>query len=297
MVFKDYLAKIGKGGTRVDLKLGKEEYTLGETIAGSLVIQGGIVTQQINKVDIDFAIHMQQHDQVTTHLIQRFSFGEPFEIHPGAKKTFPFTYTLPNNLLLSGYSISYSFATRLDIAEAVDQTDHDAIVILPPPSLQQIQVALRELGFQEKYGSRSFDGYLQKFEFTPTSTLAKEVTHLQFAAKMEEDGIGLLMEVDLVGNHQVRREVHFTSKQLDDPVILLQRLRQSVQEMINEPHRLGDSQKYYFRDHKQWSKLGAIGGFAAGLTSGSWFEDDVKVNHDRLQDHSWLHFGGNGEKT
>ncbi|MFC7440194.1 sporulation protein [Laceyella putida] len=295
-MFKDYLAKIGKSGTRVDLRLGKEEYTLGETITGSLVIQGGIVAQHINKVDIDFVIHMQQHDKVVTHLIKRFSFDKPFQIEPGAERSFPFTYTLPINLLLSGYSISYSFATRLDIAQAVDQTDHNPIVILPPPSLHQIQLALRQLGFREKYGSRSFDGYLQKFEFTQTSDIFEEITELQFVAKIETEGIRLLLEVELEENHLVRREVRFNPDQLDDLATLVQTLRRLIQDMVDEPQRLGDSKKYYFRDHEQWSKLGAIGGFAAGLTAGTWFKDDVKVNHDRLRDHSWLHFGGIEEK-
>lgn len=296
MVFKDFLAKIGKSGTRVDLRLGKEEYRLGETITGSLVIQGGIVAQQCNKVDIDFFIHMQQHDQVFTHLIKRFTINQPFQIEPGQQKSFPFTYTLPTNLLLSGYSVSYSFATRLDIAQAVDQTDHDPIVILPPPSLQQIHSALCQLGFQEKYGSRSFDGFLQKFQFTPTSGIFQEIGLLQFVAKLEEDGIRLLLEVDLEESEMIRREVRFSLAQLDDLATLIQRFKQLIQDIMNEPQGIGDSKKYYFRDHQYWSKLGAIGGYAAGLADGSWFKDDVKVHHDRLRDHSWLHFGGKEEK-
>ncbi|SEN04156.1 sporulation protein [Lihuaxuella thermophila] len=281
MVFKKFMAKLGKGAAQVDLVLDQEEYTLGEQVSGELVIQGGTVPQEINGIDIDFMMSVHTEKQEQTVLIHRFPFPGSFQIQPGERKTLPFSYELPKNLLLSGYSVSYYFVTHLDIAGAVDSTDRDPVLIMPPQRLQNIFTALEQLGFREKYGSRSFDGYMQEFEFSPTSFLKEEAKELGFVAGMEEEGIRLLLEMDLysfTGEQELKREVWIENRVLDDPGQLVPFLRQVLTEMVEHPHSyVHDKQRFYhhFR-HKLSGITGAVGAFAAGLIAAEAFQDIVE---------------------
>lgn len=50
LVFNKALASIGIGSAKVDTKLEKSQYMLGETVTGIIEIQGGAVQQQIAEI-------------------------------------------------------------------------------------------------------------------------------------------------------------------------------------------------------------------------------------------------------
>ncbi|MBA4494001.1 sporulation protein [Paenactinomyces guangxiensis] len=276
-MFKKFMAQLGKGAAQVDLVLDKEEYTLGEQVNGELLIQGGTVEQDINKIDIDLFMSAHVGEQEHSVLIHRFEFHDSFKIQPSERKTLPFSYQLPKNLLLSGYSVSYYFITHLDIAAGVDSTDRDPIIVIPPGRFQNVLTALGQLGFREKYGSRSFDGHLQEFEFTPTSFLKDEVKEVEFVAALEDEGIHLLLEVDLAspaGEKEVKREVWLENQLLDDPDQLLAHIRQILTEAVQNPGICFYDKKRFY--HKMSGLTGAIGAFAAGLIAAEVFEEALE---------------------
>ncbi|MFD1422707.1 sporulation protein [Laceyella tengchongensis] len=288
MVFKKFMAKLGKGGAKVDLILDKEEYASGETIHGELMILGGAVAQEINKIDIDFVVQLHGKKQIFTHLIERFPFHEAFTIQPGKQKVLPFTYSLPTNLLLSGHAISYTFITHLDIAEAIDHKDHDPVIIQAPPRLKQVFAALSELGFTEKYSSRSFDGHLQEFKFAPTSLFCGDIKELEFVAKIEDEGIHMLIEVDIpsfMSKKEVKRDIYLDNRLLEQGSELTDQLKQIIAEMISSPLSFAhDKKTFYHNYHQKWSRsTGAIGGFAAGWLATELLED---LFEDALTDGS-----------
>jgi sporulation-control protein len=286
MVFKKFMAKLGKGSAQVDLILDQHQYKLGEQINGQLVITGGTVEQEINKIDVDFMMSVRAGEHIQTVLINRFPFPESFKIQPSEKKTYSFSYQLPQNLLLSCNSVSYYFITHLDIAAGVDSTDRDPIDILPPDRLQNILYAFDRLGFREKHDSRSFDGHMQEFELAPTSMLVNEVEEVEFVAAIAETGIHLLLEVDLrtfFGEKEVKRELWLDNQLLDDQNALIDYLQQVLLEMVNNPS-LYHADKAQFR-HKISGLPGAIGAFAIGLIAMELLEEAVEdIDEDFFED-------------
>ncbi|HZG70001.1 MAG TPA: sporulation protein, partial [Chondromyces sp.] len=192
-MFKKIMAKIGVGSAKIDLILPQSAYMMGDTVAGELVIQGGAVDQSINKIDIDFIIQIHTSKQIHQQVIQKIPFPEAFTIHASERKALPFSFTIPQDVLVSGSKVSYLFKTNLDIAGGIDSGDHDPIQILPPKRLDHLISAFEELGFRESHDSRSFDGYTQEFEFFPTSFLRGQVNEVEFAAALEEDQIRVLL--------------------------------------------------------------------------------------------------------
>ncbi|TCP68337.1 sporulation protein [Baia soyae] len=289
-MFKNLLAKFGHGSAKVDLVLDKQSFTLGEAVSGSLMIQGGEVEQKINRIDIDFVVGIRKDSHEYKQVIQTFPFHHTFHIQPSERRTFPFSYTMPNNLLVSGTSVAYFFKTRLDIADGVDSSDRDFVHIDPPVRLQQVIHAFQQLGFHEKYDSRSFDGYMQEFAFAPTNYFRDKVQEVEFKAAIEEGGIRLLLEVDLYsffGEREIKREIWLTNEMLNQTSDLVQYLNQVITEIVNDPSMYSQGYSGYFHHghhghhghrhhhhghHRSHSSggmgktaMGAIGGFAAGM--------------------------------
>jgi sporulation-control protein len=285
-MFKKFLAKLGKGAAQVNLVLDKQEYKPGEEIRGELIIQGGTVEQEINKIDIDLLMSVRSGDHEQTALVRRISFTERFTIGPSETKTLPFQYELPKNLLLSGYSVSYAFVTHLDIAGGVDSTDRDPIHVKPPERLQNILNAFQSLGFHEKYGSRKFNGHLQEFELQPTTWFKNEIEEVEFVAAVEEEGISMLLETDLrtfSGEKEIRRELWLENSLLDDPEQLAVYLREVIGEMVHEPGRFHSYDKKHFH-HKVSGLPGAIGAFAIGLIAAEILDEVFEEAGDAAED-------------
>lgn len=301
-MFKNLMARFGHGAAKVDLVLKQNQFTLGDFVEGTLVIQGGTVEQQINKIDVRLMVSIRSDESEMTHLVTSIPFYQSFTIHPGERKEFPFQYQLPNDLLLSGNYVSYFFKTELDIAGGVDQTDSDYIEVLPPHSLQQILLALDQLGFREKHDSRKFDGYVQEFEFFPTTYLNGQAQELEFVAAIQPDGVRLLLELDLHSfghEKEIKREIFIHHDQLQSIPELATFLKQILDEMVQHSHSSYDSHEYHYGHHHHGhghhayhghhsgsGMAGAIGGFAAGVVGGMVVsemlddDDDGEENED-----------------
>ncbi|WP_168188665.1 sporulation protein [Thermoflavimicrobium daqui] len=270
-MFKSFLAKLGHGGAKVDFVLDKSDYALGDSLRGELIVQGGTVEQQINRIDIELVMSIYHKDHYYTQTVGKIPFHTPFKIQPEERKSIPVSYVFPMNLLLSSSSISYYFVSHLDIAGAVDSSDKDFVQVLPPLRLQNALIAFEQIGFYEKHDSRSFNGYLQEFELKPTGMFKDQIEEVEFVVSLEETGIRLLLEVDLYsffGEKEIRREIWLDNPLCDDPTQLATHLQEILTEMIQNP------QSYVFHSaatqgiHKHTGfgiAAGAVGGVAAGL--------------------------------
>lgn len=314
-MLRNLMAKLGKGGANVDLVLDKQEYQPGDTVSGELVVQGGTVEQSINRIDVELSMSVRVGDKEYTKELKRFPFPNSFVINPSENKVFPFNYQLPNDLPLSGNQIHYTFVTHLDIASGKDHYDRDPIRINPPDPLQKVLDAFSQLGFREKHDSRSFNGYVQEFEFFPTSFLKDQAKEVEFACAYEENGIRLMLEVDLLPptrGHEVRREVSLDHDLLNQPEELTEKLQSLLQEMVNDPEpfthpklALGHQE----HKHSGFSKVGGVvGGLAAGLLGGmilseiiDHFSDDDEVEAAEPEEEGSLFDGmfegDNGEEN
>ncbi|TCS96803.1 sporulation protein [Hazenella coriacea] len=319
-MFKNIMASLGHGGAKVDLVLEKTEYQLGEMVEGKLVIQGGKVEQQINKIDVNFVASFYVKEHPYTQVVQSFPFHASFQIQPSEVREFPFSYLLPTNLLLSSHTVSYYFDTNLDIASAVDHKDKDYISIVPEARLQNVIFALEQLGFREQHDSRSFNGTVQEFEFTPTSFLSGQAEEIEFVAMIEPEGIRLLLEVDMytfIGEKEIKREIWLDNGLLSDPSSLAYYLQQQIEEMVHNPHSFQGYHGGYFYPQAGHSSSGggsgvgtaavaAIGGFAAGVVAAGIIDhltddsdddddDDEEEVDDSFDDDDFDDFFGDDE--
>ncbi|MBA4601778.1 sporulation protein [Thermoactinomyces sp. AMNI-1] len=284
MMFKTLLAKMGKGGAQIDLVLEQDHVRLGDPVKGKLVIRGGIIEQKIKKIDIDLMIHIRIGQRVYSHSIAQFPFHSPFLVHPSEVVTFPFSYQLPSNLLVSGYTVSYQFITHLDIVAGTNYTDTDPMIITPPHYFQQLLNALEQLGFHEKYGSRSYDGMMQSFEFTPTSFLKKEVKEMEFVAAIGNDTISLFLQLFHLASPKLVscREISLKRELLNRPDQLKAFLLNALEEMVENPEQYQESKDSFY--NKYTSTPGAIGAFA-----GEWFPNPwLKNENPFVKDESLL---------
>lgn len=298
---------MGYGSAKIDLILQKNTFMLEEEVNGELLIQGGNVTQQINKIDVDLMLSIYKDDTEHSQRIERFPFHQSFQIQPGEQRSFPFSYRLPHNLPISAASVQFYFITKLDIAGGVDSSDRDYIQIEPPASLQQVLAALNQLGFHEKHDSREFEGYAQEFELAPISgPFAHEVKELEFFASLEPDGVYLLLEVEkksFMGTKEVKQEVRIANEILQQPDELVAFLNQVITDIMQHEHTTfgfqnSDSHSHVSRfptgGHSMSSALGgaaigAIGGIAAGIFASkaidSMMDDDEENEIGFLGNH------------
>lgn len=305
-MFKRVLAKLGVGSATVNLMLDKDEYRLGDTVKGEILVEGGKVEQNINKIDVELVASIWVKEREFSHTVEKASFHTPFIVSPSEKKVFPFTFTLPNNLLVSGKKVAYHFVTRLDIADGIDHTDRDPIRVLPPERLNNVLRALERLGFREKHDSRSFDGFVQEFEFFPTDFMRDRIEELEFVAAFEDNGIRLLLEVDLrtlfgLVEKELKREVLLENSLLEDEAALAGYLRKVIEEMVENPSQYaGRKFGHQAQLHRTFSQnSGALGGLAAGVLGGLILaelmdeaEDAIDDLSDALEDvGDWFDFG------
>lgn len=281
-MFKKLMAKIGVGSAKIDFVLSKQEYELGGLVEGEFRIEGGAVEQEINKVGVDFNLKMNVKGQELSHVIASIPVSSSFIIRANEKKTLPFTYMLPNNLLISRGPVSYSFATRLDIAGGVDHLDQDSITVQPPVGFQQLVEALGMIGFREKMDSGKFDGYSQEFEFFPTTHYKSQLSELEFTVAIEQEGLRILLELDLItgfgfGEKELKREIFFTHEELGNVQALSGQLESCIKEMIENPLQFPASRYVGHATGGYRSKggglAGAMGGFAAGMLGGMLLDD------------------------
>lgn len=297
-MFKKMMAKIGIGSAKVDLVLHGNEFALGEKIEGELVIEGGAVEQSINKIEVDFVLSVCTKKQEYKQVVTRIPVANSFIIKSSEKRVLPFHFELPEDLLVSSQMITYSFVTNLDIAAGMDKLDHDNIRVNPPVRLQHVIAAMEQLGFREKYDSRSFDGYTQEFEFSPISFFRDQVEEVEFIVALEDNQIRLLLEVDLYSfgrdEVEIKKEITLSNELLANVSQVANYLEEILKEMVQNPHGYlhhRDPHSYGHRKQHHSGFVGALGGAAVGLLGGmvisevmdDWVEDITSYSGEMLE--------------
>jgi sporulation-control protein len=274
-MLKKFMAKMGVGSAKVDLMLSKSEYAMDEIIHGTIRVQGGNVEQEMNSIAVELWLQVvSKKGQTYPHKITSIPVVSPFIIQANEVKDFPFTYKLPEGLPISAGNVSYHFRTHLDIAGGVDSNDHDAIRILAPAPFYALLEAFGRLGFREKHGSGYFDGFKQEFELFPTGLLAGQVQEVEFQAAVEQDGLRILLELDVPSfgrEVELKREIFFSHALLEDVDRLADQLKHIMEETLDQVHLYQSHRMILGHGHHGHHKSGlggAIGGFAAGLFGG-----------------------------
>ncbi|KAA0550008.1 sporulation protein [Bacillus sp. BGMRC 2118] len=209
-LFNKVLASIGIGGAKVDTKLHKGSYAVGEDVQGIVEITGGNTEQPIDEIYLSvMTTYIKEVDDnkfTQTGTVGKFRVLDKLTILPNEKKEIPFSFTLPYDTPLTAGKTRVWIHTGLDIKNAVDPTDKDFITVSPSPLAQTVLQSVRELGFSMREAEcisaprylRSNLPFIQEFEFVPTSGAFRgkldelEVTFLAAS----EIKIDVLLQVD-----------------------------------------------------------------------------------------------------
>jgi sporulation-control protein len=172
--FDKMKASIGIGAAKVDTKLNKGTYSVGEDVVGVVHMVGGDVEQNINGVKLHLMTEVKKEsdekEYLANEVIQTYSVSSSFIIQKGERKEIPFSFVLPENTPITLGQSKVWIHTELDIPLAIDPKDRDYIKVNPSRSVATVLEAMEELGFYlRKVDCEYKRGVIQEFEFSPYS--------------------------------------------------------------------------------------------------------------------------------
>lgn len=206
--FKKAMASVfGVGGTKVDTVLNNSTVILGETVSGVINIYGGEVSQEISNVYIDInTTYEKEADDNTYNIsdcVQRFTYPLNQTVNPGDNLSFDFEFKLGLNCPITKGHSKVWLSTRLDIENAVDDTDRDYLNVRSNDYTDNVLTALRELGFRIKSTKNIFDkhrlspfNFVQEFEYSPSPEFRGRLDEIEVVIVYNNSGAKLVIEVD-----------------------------------------------------------------------------------------------------
>ncbi|MBO8164646.1 MAG: sporulation protein [Brevibacillus sp.] len=281
-MLKKLMAKLGIGAATVDLQLDRDQWRLGETMTGSIRIEGGEVEQRIHDLQVLLMMRAYVKGSAITRPVQAIPVLSKFVVKakPFVQEV-PFQFTLPTDLAVSSHAVQYFLNTRLDVEQALDPTDQDHVALLPPRHIEKVFEALERLDLRQKPDSGKLTPYGQEFSFAPVRPIGIPLKELEVIFFDAPDQLRLLMELDLAAGffgREVERKVELTV-----PHDLLREgmeqelaryLQEKIESYANNPQSIPyvSLAGYAPKGHKAYKghsgMSGMIGGMAAGLMGG-----------------------------
>lgn len=209
-IFNKVLASVGIGAAKVDTKLSKSQFVIGEEITGVVEITGGNVEQPIDEIYLSLLTqYVKESDDkkyLQTGVIGKFRVLEKHTILPNEKKEIPFSITLPLTTPVTQGKTRVWIQTGLDIKNAIDPTDKDYIEVQPLPIMSAVLQSVQELGFRLREVEceeaprylRGAQVFVQEFEFVPTSGAFRgklDELEIVFKPKTKTD-VDLYLQID-----------------------------------------------------------------------------------------------------
>ncbi len=127
MILRKYMSMLGIGSAKIDLQLPKHEYTPGENVTGTFLIEGGTIEQQIKRIECDLVMttpFSEKEEVIGTSTILSTKVIESEETN-----RMDFNFQLPEDIPCSAPERTFQFKTRLIFNEGVKSADLDQIII------------------------------------------------------------------------------------------------------------------------------------------------------------------------
>jgi sporulation-control protein len=205
--FNRILASIGIGGTKVDTRLEDSRYYPGDEVRGAVYIQGGSMEQRIEGIYLHlltrYVREKDDHKMTYTEALAKYRLSGAIQVRPNEQLEVPFAITLPLNTPSTFDRVQVWVKTSLDIENAVDPDDDDALQIMPHPHAGVVLEAIEELGFRirkvdNEYAPRYGRGlpFVQEFEFQPGGAYYGRLDELEAIFYPTDDGVEVLLEID-----------------------------------------------------------------------------------------------------
>ncbi|MBT2687153.1 sporulation protein [Bacillus sp. ISL-47] len=127
MILRKYMSMLGIGSAKIDLQLPKHEYTPGENVNGTFLIEGGTIDQQIKRIECDLVMITLTDEQ--EEVIDSATILTSQTIESEETNRMEFNFQLPENIPASTPERTFQFKTRLIFNEGVKSADLDKITI------------------------------------------------------------------------------------------------------------------------------------------------------------------------
>lgn len=208
-MFDKLLSSIGIGAAKVDTRLAKKSYTVGETIEGEVFIKGGKNEQDIDNIYLtlmtDYVVEVDDKKVRRSVALDKILLTERFTIASNEEKVVPFQIKVPYEAPVTMGSTRVWIQTGLDIKMAIDPQDKDFLEIKPHQLVREFIDAAGRLGFRlrqvdcEKTPSYFRNGlpFVQEFEFKATSgEFARKLDELEAVFQLTENEARVLLQID-----------------------------------------------------------------------------------------------------
>jgi sporulation-control protein len=123
------MALLGIGSAKIDLILEKDTYKWGEQVKGIFVVKGGLIEQQLKRIECDLVMSDTENQKVDEKVVDSITIYTTKFIASNVENHIPFIFRLPQSIHSDGLE-SYRFKSRLAFKEGVESLDHDVIKIL-----------------------------------------------------------------------------------------------------------------------------------------------------------------------
>ncbi|WP_028400023.1 sporulation protein [Ectobacillus panaciterrae] len=122
-----FMAKFGKGAAELEIALPKSTYHIGETVEGEVLIRGGKVRQEIEKVEVHFVKGQNELGIERSHTLGTITVSQSFSIEPKEEKTMSFQLRIPTETELPNTNTAYYITSKLHIDGAFNDYDKEYI--------------------------------------------------------------------------------------------------------------------------------------------------------------------------
>ncbi|KHD24646.1 Gram-positive sporulation control protein Spo0M [Vibrio caribbeanicus] len=199
-MFGKLKASLGIGAAKVDTVLESMSVFQGETLKGTVHIQGGDVEQQIDAINLKLCteVKVESDDSVSYQdfIIGKLQAVQPFTIQPGENKQVPFELKLDDETPITALNALKNqchvwVETTLDIDFAIDPKDRDFVEVKPLPVAAKVISLIEQAGFSmvkadvekghlrgSNFSSKS--GCYQEIEFRNNGFINKKEIELSF---------------------------------------------------------------------------------------------------------------------
>ncbi len=213
--FKKALSRIGIGAAKVDCQPDQSAITAGETLTGTILVVGGSVEQDINKVEV--VLCCNYFDETTrtdsdgdtetievekTAKIASVQLDYISRIEPERTVRIPFELVIPKYTPITAGRSRVWLETALDIDYAIDQHDKDHLKVDPSPTQYAFLEVVESMGFtltevQCDKAKKLPLGIGQEFEYKPLQEpYRSKLDEIEFVFYESDEALTVWFEVD-----------------------------------------------------------------------------------------------------
>lgn len=146
------LASLGVGGTKITLTGLEHTYPRGSTIEGSVLVEGGAVTQYIQTLTLRLNEIIPSGKSTETKTHDTIVPASLLKIEPHSSQTYSFILLLPNDASIYPESPlgtrGWQVTAEADIAWALNPRVASPLHVIPHPEVKAVQEAVKLLGFR-----------------------------------------------------------------------------------------------------------------------------------------------------